>query len=118
MTEPERLYALKTVASLVARCQRAQPKFAQGTPQHTLLKNRIQALQIAQALLAGGRAEPYSAPQLRAALEPLASVMRKCEKARAKYAPGSGQYSRFNGTIQAMALAQTFIENELLRRLA
>lgn len=115
MAEQERLRALKTVALLVARCERAQPKFAPGTPQHTLLKNRIQAMKIAQALLAENDAGPYSAPQLSAALEPLASVVRKCEKARAKYAPGSGQYNRYGGIIQAMELALAAIENKLQR---
>jgi hypothetical protein len=50
MTEPERVDALKIVTSVIARCERAQPKFAHGTSQHTLLKNRIQAMKIAQAL--------------------------------------------------------------------
>lgn len=38
------------------------------------------------------------------------------QKAQAKYAPGSVQHRRFNGTITAMELSRTVIENELQRR--
>lgn len=113
MTEPERVDALKIVTSVIARCERAQPKFAHGTSQHTLLKNRIQAMKIAQALLVGSGTELYSTQDISAALEPLASIIRKCEKARSKYEPDSGQYGRFNGTIRAMELSRTLIEREL-----
>lgn len=116
MTDPERADALKVVVSAITRCERVQPKFASGTSQHTLLKNRIQAMKIAEALLGGDGAALYSALELSAALEPLASVIRKCEKARSKYEPGSGQYGRYGGTIRAMELSRTLIEQELLRR--
>ena len=116
MTEKERIDTLKIVTSVIARCERVQPKFAPGTSQHTLLKNRIQAMKVAEALLTGRDAESYSAQDLSAALEPLASVIRKCEKARSKYETDSGQYGRYGSTIRAMELARTLIENELLRR--
>ena len=116
MTEQERIDTLKIVTSVIARCERVQPKFVPGTSQHTLLKNRIQAMKIAEAVLSGDSADSYSVQELSAALEPLASVIRKCEKARSKYEPGSGQYGRYGGTIRAMELAGTLIENEMLRR--
>ncbi|SBW06142.1 conserved hypothetical protein [uncultured Eubacteriales bacterium] len=116
MTEQERASALKVVTSIIVRCERVQPKFAPGISQHTLLKNRIQAMKIAEALLTGHGAESYSTQEMSAALGPLASVIRKCEKARSKYEPGTGQYGRYGGTIGAMELARTLIENELFRR--
>lgn len=116
MTDLERVDALKVVTSVIARCERTQPKFVTGTSQHTLLKNRIQAMKIAQDLLAGHGAGRYPMQDLSAALEPLSSIIRKCEKARSKYEPGSGQYGRFQGIIRAMELSRTMIENELRRR--
>lgn len=116
MTEKERIDTLKVVTSVIARCERVRPKFVPGTSQHTLLKNRIQAMKIAEALLARRGAESYSIQDLFAALEPLASVIRKCEKARSKYEPDSGQYGRYGGTIRAMELARTLTEDELSRR--
>ena len=108
--------ALKEVTSIITRCERVQPKFAPGTAQHTLLKNRIQALRIAAALLGETGAGGYPAQELSAALAPLASIARKCTKAQAKYAPGSVQHRRFNSTITAMELSRMCIENELQRR--
>ena len=116
MTEQERADALKVVTSVITRCERVQPKFVPGTPQHTLLKNRIQAMKIAEGLFSGDSGEQYSTQALSAALEPLASVIRKCEKARSKYEPTSGQYMRFHGTIRAMELSRQLIENELGRK--
>lgn len=43
--------ALRTLASLLNKCEKAQQGFAPGTSQATLLKNRIHALQIAIALI-------------------------------------------------------------------
>ena len=116
MTGQERIGALKIVTSVIVRCERVQPKFAPGTSQHTLLKNRIQAMKIAQVLLDGCGAAQYSIQESSAALEPLASVIRKCEKARSKYELGSGQYGRYGGTIRAMELSRTLIKDELSRR--
>ncbi len=116
MTEQERADALKVVTSVITRCERVQPKFVPGTPQHTLLKNRIQAMKIAEGLFSGDSGEQYSTQALSAALEPLASVIRKCEKARSKYEPDSGQYGRYGSTIRAMELSRTVMEQELLRR--
>ena len=114
MTEQEQ--ARKLVTSVIRRCERMVPRFAPGVSQHTLLKNRIQALRIGAALLDGGDVSPYSDGALSAALEPLRSIVRKCETARSKYEPGSGQYGRYGGTVRAMELCQVLIEHELHRR--
>lgn len=116
MTEQERASALTLVTSLIARCERMVPKFTPGTSQHTLLKNRIVALKIGATLLGGGKVAAYSDETLIAAIEPLTSILRKCETARSKYPPDSGQYRRYGGTIGAMELSRALIENELHRR--
>lgn len=43
--------SLRALASMVARTEAAQPKFAPGTAQHTLLENRLFALQVAEDLI-------------------------------------------------------------------
>ena len=116
MTEQKWVDALKVLASIIARCERTLPKFVPGTSQHTLLKNRIQALKIGSVLLGGGDVAKDFDQTLTAALEPLASTIRKCEKARSKYEPGSGQYNRYGDTIRAIELSQELIKNELHRR--
>ena len=43
--------ALKTVASVIERIEKAQPKFVAGTPWHTLSVRRMKALHLASALI-------------------------------------------------------------------
>ena len=50
-TKEELKEALKVVTSSIRNCEKMHPKFAEGTSQHTLLKNRIKALYISKSLI-------------------------------------------------------------------
>ena len=50
-TEEELKEALKVVTSSIRNCEKMHPKFAEGTSQNTLLKNRIKALYISKFLI-------------------------------------------------------------------
>lgn len=76
------------------------PKFAMGTSQHSLLKNRIQALDTAQKLISGE--EVPTKTELEFALPRIESIIHKMSKARDKYEPGSRNYKRFDPTVRAM----------------
>ena len=87
------------------------PKFPEGTSQHSLLKNRIRALQTARELISGeGRP---SREELEFALPRIESMIHKMSKARDKYEPGSRYYKRFNPTVQAMKQVRTAIMQAL-----
>jgi hypothetical protein len=43
--------ALRAFASMISKTEKAQAKFTPGTSQHTLQRNRLKALQIAEALI-------------------------------------------------------------------
>lgn len=43
--------ALRSINSLLDKCEKVQGKFQAGTSQHTLLRNRISALLIASTLI-------------------------------------------------------------------
>jgi hypothetical protein len=43
--------ALHALASMISKTQKAQAKFTPETSQHTLLRNRLKALRIAEALI-------------------------------------------------------------------
>ena len=43
--------ALRAINSTVAKCEKAQAKFSEGTPQHTLTKRRLEAFYIAASLI-------------------------------------------------------------------
>ena len=83
------------------------PKFPEGTSQHSLLKNRIRALQTARELISGeGRP---SREELEFALPRIESMIHKMSKARDKYEPGSRNYRRFDPTVQVMEQVRSSI---------
>ena len=87
------------------------PKFPEGTSQHSLLKNRIRALQTARELISGeGRP---SREELEFALPRIESMIHKMSKARDKYEPGSRNYKRFDPMVQAMKQFRTAIMQAL-----
>lgn len=109
--------ALRLVRGVIPRCRKMQPKFAPGTPQATLLRNRIAALLAAEALLAAdGSIRAFTAEQLRAAHAPLLSIRNKSANARAKWQPDTPTYRRLTPTIEAMDLCLSLLEEELARR--
>lgn len=115
--ETERETAQQLVVSLIGRCEKVQPKFAPGTAQHSLLENRLRALRLCRALLQ----EPENAarcPQeeLERALPPVASILHKCGKAQAKYAPGQPAYTRLGNILNAMELSQELLLQALEKR--
>lgn len=106
--------ALILVNSLIARCQKAQLKFREGTSQFSLLKNRIKALEISKCLLENNDAiEMYTNEEIIQALAPIKSIIHKTTKAQSKYAPGSTQYKRFAPTIVTMEICQYYLESNL-----
>ena len=83
------------------------PKFPEGTSQHSLLRNRIQALKTARNLISG-ESQPTQ-EELEFALPRIESIIHKMSKARDKYEPGSKNYKRLDPTVQAMEQVRTSI---------
>lgn len=110
----ERDNALQVVVSSLRRCENIQPKFAEGTPQHTLLRNRIKALTIAKSLLLNESVlDSYTKEELLKALPPLSSIISKCEKAQRKFTEGTPYHRRFQKMIEAIRLSKTLIIDEI-----
>lgn len=109
--------AIKVVSSTINNCEKMQPKFAEGTSQHSLLRNRIKALKISKCLLERDRGiDIYSKSDLEKALPPVISIINKTEKARGKYEEGSTQFKRFTPMIEAMYISKELIEKEIEQR--
>jgi septation ring formation regulator EzrA len=116
-TKAELEEALQIVVSVAARCEKAQPKFAKGTSQHTLLKNRIKALHISRSLIAGENiVDRYTKDELTEALRPVSSIISKCEKAQLKFSEGTSHYTRFNKMIKAMNISKSLISDEIEKK--
>lgn len=127
--------ALNEISSILRRCEKIQPQFAEGSAQHSLLKNRIAALQAADLLLKRerwgehtdqGKIQPSAASDavsqkienltredFMKALAPIQSIIHKCRTAQAKHAETSATFRRLQKQIDAMTLAETLIQKEL-----
>ena len=72
------------------KCEKILPKFQVGTSQHTLLINRINALNVSQFLIErelsqSSQTVHLSRNELEDALKPIESIIHKCKKAQSKY---------------------------------
>ncbi|MEG1002952.1 MAG: hypothetical protein RSF37_06065 [Clostridium sp.] len=106
--------ALQVVSSTIKNCEKIQPKFAEGTSQHTLLKNRIKALHISKSLLSCENVlSKYSKNELNDALRPVSSIISKCEKGQSKFEEGTSHYTRFKKLINAMYISKSLITAEI-----
>ncbi|AGA56949.1 hypothetical protein Theco_0748 [Thermobacillus composti KWC4] len=110
--ELERTVALLT--STIAKCEKMQQKFTEGSSRHSLLKNRIKALQISKALLTNDPSADYTSRELREALPPVQSIIHKTTKAQRKYEQGSPKYNQFEPLIRAMEISKACIEGKIM----
>lgn len=116
-TREELAEALQVVSSTISKCEKMQPKFAEGTSQHTLLKNRIKALYISKSLITDENiVEKYTKEELIEALRPVSSIISKCEKAQLKFAEGTSHHTRFKNIIEAMYISKSLITDEISKR--
>lgn len=109
-TKEELLKALTVVSSTICKCEKAQLKFAEGTSQHTLLKNRIKAMHISKLIIIDEDVtDKYSKEELTEALPPVSSIISKCEKAQLKFVEGTPHHTRLNNIIKAMNISKSLI---------
>lgn len=117
MTKEDLEEALRVVSSIISKCEKIQPKFAEGTSQHTLLKNRIKAMYISRSLINGENImDKYTKEELIEALRPVSSIIGKCEKAQLKFAEGTSNFIRFKNIIKAMYISKSLITDEISKR--
>jgi hypothetical protein len=113
-TREEFAEALQVISSTISNCKKMQPKFAEGTSQHSLLKNRLKALYISKLLITDENViGKYTKEELIEALPPVASIISKCEKAQLKFAEGTGHHARLNNIIKAMYISKALIIDEI-----
>lgn len=116
-TREDMCETLKVVNSTISKCEKIQPKFLEGTSQHTLLLNRIKALYVSKTLITTKHgAEQYSKEELLDALKPITSIINKCESGQRKYVLEAIQYKRFQKIIDAMITCKILITDEIERR--
>lgn len=106
--------AMQVVSSTISNCEKMHPKFAEGTSQHTLLKNRIKALHMSKSLMMEENImDKYTKEELMKALPPISSIISKGEKAQLKLRENSSHYKRLKKIIQAMNISKSLIEDKI-----
>ena len=107
--------ALRPIASLISKSEKALQKLAPGTWQHTMLRNNLKALQIASALLKKktGDTDNFTQDDLNEALRAFASMISKTKKAQAKFSPGTSQHTLQQNRLKTLHIAEALIKVEL-----
>ena len=116
-TTDELQKALRPIASLISKSEKAQRKLAPGTWQHTMLRDNLKALHIASLLMNKEARDPdkFTKGDLETALPVFASMISKAEKAQAKFSPGTSQYTLQQNRLKAFQIAEALIKAELNR---
>ncbi|MGV8083629.1 MAG: hypothetical protein AB2L09_08385 [Coriobacteriia bacterium] len=107
--------ALRPIASLLSKSEKAQQKLTPGTWQHTMLRDNVKALRIALTLMgeASGNPEESTSDDLKEALQALGSMIERVENAQSKFSPGTSQHSLQRNRLKALRIAQAAVNSEL-----
>lgn len=116
-TPDELQEALRAIASLISKSEKAQQKLAPGTWQHKMLEASLKALHLATGLMTRGTQDAQELPpnELQEALRALASMIGKAEKAQAKFSPGTSQHSLQRNRLKALRIAKALTQAALDR---
>jgi hypothetical protein len=87
--------ALRPIASLISKSEKAQQKLASGTWQHSMLQDNLKALHVAYALMNQETDDTsnFTPDDLQEALRAFASMISKTEKAQVRFSPGTSQHT-------------------------
>lgn len=103
--------ALRPIASLISKSEKAQQRVAPGTWQHTMLQNNLTALRLASALMSNEAAPTRD--EIQVALPAFASMISKTEQAQGKFAPGTSQHTLLHNRLHALRLADSMIKDHI-----
>lgn len=111
-TTDELQEALRPIASLISKSEKAQQNLTPGTWQHTMLRDNLEALHIASALMnrETGNADGFAQDDLQTALRAFASMISKTGKAQAKFPPGTSQHTLLRNRLKGLRMAKAWIK--------
>ena len=110
--------ALRPIASLISKSEKAQQKLTRGTWQDTMLRDNLKALHIASVLMNKETDDTESVAQddLQEALRAFASMISKTEKAQTIFSPRTSQHTLQRNRLKALRIAEALIKVELDKR--
>ena len=109
--------ALRPLASLISKSEKAQQKLAPGTWQHTMLRDNLKALHIASALIdrKTGNTDTIVQDELQEAYRALGSMICKTKKSQAMFSLGTSQNTLQQNRLKALRIAEAFITMEMAK---
>jgi hypothetical protein len=117
-TTDELQEALRPIASLISKSEKAQQKLLPGAWQHNMLRDNLKALRIASALMnkEADETDSFTHNDLKEALRAFASMISKTEKAQAKFSSGTSQHTLQRNRLKALRIAEALITVDLDKR--
>lgn len=109
--------ALRPIASMISKSEKAQQKLAPGTWQHTRLRDNLKALYIASTLMNRETDDTHNFTRgdIEESLRALASMISITGKAQAKFSPGTSQYTLLHNRLNALHIAEALLKVALDR---
>jgi pantothenate kinase-related protein Tda10 len=109
--------ALRPIASLISKSEKAQQRLRPGTWQHAMLGDNLKALHIASALMSKNAVDTatFTRDDLQEARRAFVSMISKTEKAQANFLPGTSQHTLQRNRLKALRIARALIRVELGR---
>jgi hypothetical protein len=113
--------ALQAITSMISRSEKVQMKLKEGTPQSSLTRNRLKALNLSFSLIkkelqVDSMEDEFSLEELKKALPPITSTINKCEKVLEKSKEGTSQYTLTSNMLKALYLSSALIMKEINNR--
>jgi uncharacterized protein YdeI (YjbR/CyaY-like superfamily) len=107
--------ALRPIASLISKSEKALQKLAPGTWQHTMLRDNLKALDHACNLMGKevNGISDLSRDDLEEAIRTFTVMINKTEKAQAMFAPGTAQHTLQRNRLKALRIAKGLVEEKL-----
>ena len=103
--------ALRPIASLIGKSEKAQRKLAPGTWQHAMLRDNLLALRTSSALMdpEPSGADRFGPDDFKQALPALVSMIGRTENAEVKFAAGTSQHSLLRNRLKALRIAEALV---------
>ncbi|KAM3090890.1 phosphoenolpyruvate synthase [Phormidesmis sp. 146-35] len=112
-TTDELQEALRPIASLISKSEKAQQKLVPGTWQHTTIRDNLKALHRASALMnkETNDTDNFTRDDLQETLRAFESMISKTENAQAKFSPGTSQHTLQRNRLKALCIGRKIVEN-------
>lgn len=102
--------ALPPILSLIHKSEKVLEKLAPETWQAAMLRENLDALRLACALMGGEDPDPTH-ESYQNALRPLASMIERTRAAQPKFPPGSSQHTLLQNRLGALLVAEDLIRS-------